>query len=100
MAPTRADVPTRIGGLLAFKPFALDAAGNTAIGEPLRYLVQRLVELLDDQTHFSRSASQVVDPVTAVREFFDAGHEFLGSPDFRYPTMVEAFQTTQKLLAL
>jgi hypothetical protein len=81
--------------MLAFHNVAIRAGSNTSLSLPLRYLAQRWAELVDAQSHFSRSASTLVDPVTAVRDFFNAGQEFLESPDFRFPSMLEAFQTTR-----
>jgi hypothetical protein len=84
--------------VLAFKPSVSNAAANTALSPSWRYLVQRWAELLDDHAPLSRSAYSYVDPVTAVRESVEAATEFLGSTEFRYPTMVEAFQTLRRLI--
>jgi hypothetical protein len=86
--------------MLAFHNLAIRAGGNRALSSPLRYLAQRWAELVDEQSHFSRSASALVDPITVVRDFFSAGQEFLESPDFRFPSMLEAFQTTRASLTL
>jgi hypothetical protein len=86
--------------MLAFHRDVKDAAANRSLSERSRFLVQRWAELLDNHGHFSRSATAIVDPVTAVRDFFNAGNEFLSSPDFQYPSMLAAFKTTRVLITL
>lgn len=48
---------------------AWKAARREDLSEPLRYVAQRLCELLDPHAHFAAAASFTMDPVTATREF-------------------------------
>jgi hypothetical protein len=58
---------------------ALEVRGNAAHTPALEYATVRWVELLDPATHFSRSATSVIDPVSAMRDFRGVAEDFIDS---------------------
>jgi len=93
-------VSANFEGVLAYHPDVEAAATNPALSDPFRYLPQRWAELVDEHTHFSRSATLLVDPVTAVRELGESALEFLRDPRFQWPTMLEAARVARQALRL
>jgi hypothetical protein len=84
----------------SFSTEAWRGANNNQLSEPLRYMAQRLPELLDPHAHFGRSASFKLDPVTALQEIIRLASAY-ATTNGRNPStevITDALRNTKDLL--
>lgn len=77
-----------------------EAAANPALDPAWQYALVRLVELLDPMSHFSRSASALVDPVTGLREFRHTAEGLLNDDGTHFTQMWEAMRHLRSVVRM
>lgn len=84
----------------SFSPGAWKGANNEHVSEPLRYMAQRLPELLDPHAHFGRSASFKLDPITALRELLSltSAYSTTGGRNPSTEVVIDALRNTRDIL--
>ena len=86
--------------MLIYDRAVQEAAKNPTLEPAWQYALVRWAELLDPMTHFSRSASSLIDPLTGLREFKRLADGYMANDGTGSGQMIECMRNLRHLIEM